>query len=351
MSNRRRLTTVHDFSALRLHPDGSRVTSEAGPSQPTTQLYPRNKSSAVKDTRGHWIAKDAAGHVGVKKRKRAEADGDGEDFERDVSEAGLDDEETGTQFSEKVRRRKRTRAEKRQAFANNLEFLGSESALLSVRGLSEAPNSEHEPGGRAVPSSDLLKCIHYFASHYYTAHGMLTDKARVYRQEKAERRRQRLEAEDIFASWREDSDEEVDQLAEEDDEDELDVRVLNEDENGEDKEQGEEGRGGEQGGEHAKVGRWLDEKQTGQDMYKVLDGSALMAIGLIFREHVASLVKPSIPPGWEEDQAADDSEGGYVDIEVSAENSGEGTDVEDGDASVENDGSESDESSASESDA
>ena len=102
---------------------------------------------------------------------------------------------------------------------------------------------------------------------------MLTDKARVYRQEKAERRRQRLEAEDIFASWREDSDEEVDQLAGEDDEDELDVGVLNEDENGEDKEQGEEG------GEHAKVGRWLDEKQTGQDMYKVLDGSALMAIG------------------------------------------------------------------------
>jgi len=35
------------------------------------------------------------------------------------------------------------------------------------------------------------------------------------------------------------------------------------------------------------------------DMYKVFDGSAMMALGMLVQEHIAHLLRPSIPESWE----------------------------------------------------
>ncbi|KAH9964197.1 hypothetical protein BC827DRAFT_56656 [Russula dissimulans] len=40
------------------------------------------------------------------------------------------------------------------------------------------------------------------------------------------------------------------------------------------------------------------------DMYKAFDGSALMAIGMLLQEHISMLLKPRIPPEWEEEMEA-----------------------------------------------
>ena len=64
MSTRRR-NTVHDFSTLRLHPDGSRVPI----SSPTrTALHDPRMRNTGPDIRGNRVARDAAGLGVVPKR-------------------------------------------------------------------------------------------------------------------------------------------------------------------------------------------------------------------------------------------------------------------------------------------
>jgi len=40
------------------------------------------------------------------------------------------------------------------------------------------------------------------------------------------------------------------------------------------------------------------------DMYKALDGSALVAIGMLLQELVSTLLKPNVPLGWEKEMGA-----------------------------------------------
>lgn len=56
-----RLSTVYDLGSLRLHPDGTRVA------QSSKNLRTKKSTSTVRDARGNWIAKDAAGSTKVAK--------------------------------------------------------------------------------------------------------------------------------------------------------------------------------------------------------------------------------------------------------------------------------------------
>ena len=56
-----RLSTVYDYTSLRIHPDGSRVN------QSSRNLRPRIARVAVRDARGNWIARDAGGSAAIRR--------------------------------------------------------------------------------------------------------------------------------------------------------------------------------------------------------------------------------------------------------------------------------------------
>ena len=81
MSAIRRRSTVHDLASLRIHPDGSRVQNIASANitvdteeglnhhqRTTVNLTSRTRTTAVRDTRGNWIARDAGGCATVKQK-------------------------------------------------------------------------------------------------------------------------------------------------------------------------------------------------------------------------------------------------------------------------------------------
>lgn len=118
----------------------------------------------------------------------------------------------------------------------------------------------------SVRIQDLLKCVHYFASQYYTAQGLLSDRPRIYR------RKARGGATPATDS---DADAGVD----------ADMNVGADDLFAEDVEDSENAIGGE---DRCKEGTVKDREEgegkcspseSVPDMYRALDGSALMAIG------------------------------------------------------------------------
>lgn len=135
--HQRRVNTVHDFTALRLHPDGSRVPSQphasassapqlaTGEITASTALHTRRTTYTAQDARGNWYAKDAAGMWKVKKRRYV-SDDDGED-----EGAGLAERDEGAQAANDAEQKKPRGvgkiATKRRRFADNLDFLSAGS--------------------------------------------------------------------------------------------------------------------------------------------------------------------------------------------------------------------------------
>jgi len=138
------------------------------------------------------------------------------------------------------------------------------------------------------PAPDLLKAIHHFASCYYRERGQLFDSSRDYRGMKKERRRQRQENIHTLATntiKHETIDSETEHTGTEDetteeDEDENDDMDMDAVDTGKD-------------GPRTKGDTYR------KDMYKALDGSALMAIGIVLQEYVAHTL-PSRPRAFEE---------------------------------------------------
>jgi hypothetical protein len=97
--------------------------------------------------------------------------------------------------------------------------------------------------------------VHYFASQYYGARGLLSNRERIYRRERKRRRK----AGDVH-----EADEDADDLFAEDEEDS---------ENNDIEEERHEGHVVQDGVGGEKM------KENAPDMYRALDGSALMAIG------------------------------------------------------------------------
>jgi hypothetical protein len=196
--SQRRLTTVHDRAALRLHPDGTRVTV-------------RESRYASQDVRSNRIATNAGGVGNVKKRKRAPSSENGseplEEFDIETDEyqpsesqpsstdscAGEGEGEFEGEGGKHKRQKKDSRTIKRTHFYQDFDFiLGGEKGTEAV----SASNDPLLPSsvGSAFPEiwcpantraeQDLLKCLHRFAAQYYSDKGQLIDASRIARQKK-----------------------------------------------------------------------------------------------------------------------------------------------------------------------
>lgn len=125
-----RRSSVYDFAALRLHPDGSRVH------QTSENLTLGKRKNTVYSPRRGWFAKDAGGSsiiLGQKtklKRKFSEVgdsdcDGDGDDGSTSADESVVAEQETrGRTMERKVREVKSMRAKKRRRSEEDDTFLG-----------------------------------------------------------------------------------------------------------------------------------------------------------------------------------------------------------------------------------
>jgi len=126
--SQKRVTTVHDRAALRVHPDGTRVTA-------------RESRYAAEDLRGNRIAINAGGTGNVKKRKRAAVSDDGtesqEEFNIGTDEyqptesqssstdscAGEVEDESGREGRKHKRQKKDTRTVRRTQFYQDFDFI------------------------------------------------------------------------------------------------------------------------------------------------------------------------------------------------------------------------------------
>jgi hypothetical protein len=266
----KRLTTVHDRAALRVHPDGTRVTTRAS-------------RYATQDLRGNRTAVNAGGTGNVKKRKRATLSDDGtesqEEFDIETDEyqasesqpsttdscAGEVEDETEGEGRKPRRQKKDPRTIKRAQFYQDFDFilggqLGTETAPASNDTL--LPSSVSRGCLCALclvdtlAEQDLLKCLHHFAAKYYSEKGQLIDASRIARQKK----RARISTD---PGSRSSSRTTVDSVS------------------------GEESDGGSPVTDPGSFITPQASKQKGRqgadlvkDMYKMLDGSALVALGM-----------------------------------------------------------------------
>ncbi|KAH8118846.1 hypothetical protein DFH11DRAFT_1723684 [Phellopilus nigrolimitatus] len=366
MSIRRR-STVHDLASLRLHPDGSRVQPGPGPSQldvdgngfrvnGTTRLSKYN----ARDAHGNWIARDAGGFGAVKQRRRGRKGGVDDDKEgkgkgknipageeeetfdlditanassqRELSSVKSDDCRIADSSADDVEDGlKDVRAKKRKKFYHDFSFL---DALHShpnftaiprsiqsnaLAGPSSQPIHSHEADyyqiNLSAPSSDLLKCIHHFASEYYSANGCLFDAAREARRQRKERKLRKLEK-----RARRQNEEPVD----DDQDSQLDFDGSSKS-NGNDMEEDDENRNSDGVADSGKEKRSqkYDKKKKGRskgdkekmlrrDMYKAFDGSALMAIGMLLQEHVVQMMSAKPSEEWERQMLIHEADEGKV---------------------------------------
>ncbi|GJE87497.1 hypothetical protein PsYK624_035800 [Phanerochaete sordida] len=297
MSSSKRHSTVHDFASLRLRPDGSRITRKQ--TEGKSQKY---ATYTVQDHRGNWIAKDAGGIGRVKTRYSARKDAEegeheeaeGEEVdESQVAGPSTADKGKGRALEDDLQALKDSRAKRRRLFVEDIGIHHAEASSLSRSSAPAVPGSGETgsgPHARPNPSSDLLKCIHYFASTYYSEMGQLRDVSKEYRQEKKQRRLKRLEDSSARRATKRRS-----------------VTQEREGPQGEDSEQGSSEEETSDDSEEATDGpRKISKRRqarplVGTDMYKLFDGSALMAIGMLLQHHVEGLVAPRIPEGWEEE--------------------------------------------------
>jgi hypothetical protein len=112
-STARRRSTVHDFSSLRLHPDGSRVAIH---SPARVDLRDSRIRNTGRDARGNRVARDAAGLGAVPKRIVMRKDDDDDNDDNDDND-GEDIEIRKTKPRMPLRR-------KRRRIDEDVEFLG-----------------------------------------------------------------------------------------------------------------------------------------------------------------------------------------------------------------------------------
>ncbi|KAK2464844.1 hypothetical protein APHAL10511_003143 [Amanita phalloides] len=262
-----RSSTVYDYTSLRLHRNGRRVAQSDD--NYTLSKYRRY---AVKDSSGNWIAKDAGGLGTVRMRfgKRIAArDGDGEcvsiGSEGVVQERAREGEQEDEWLLVEKERKLGYQARRRRDFEEDLDFLDASQHSSSMSAFGQKPCLP-------VPSSDLLKSIHYFTASLYTERGELLNLGKLYRAEKKltsksrmrQKKRRRVQKDDD--DLRDGGDEEHDSdQAFSDPSSSSKPKTLH------------------HPATHAR-------KKHQQDMYRVMDGSALMALGMIMQEHVAMLI-------------------------------------------------------------
>ncbi|KAJ7449576.1 hypothetical protein FB451DRAFT_1102497 [Mycena latifolia] len=244
-----RRSTVYDFSGLNLHPDGSRPGEASDPWR-----------RAHLDPRGNWVVQDASRVL----KFYTVPDIDNEEQE-EFDFTGVNTGAGPSSSSRKGKEKELTpesdtegRRAKRRKVAHNFDFLET-----------TVPHAPSAPSAFAAPSSDLLKCIHHFACNYYSDRGQLFNDSRTYLKEKKQRRLAKLARLEKAQDPDADSEEE-----------EADVSVLKT--------------------KNKNKTAYKKNETRRRDMYKRMDGSALLAIGMLLQEHVARILSPRIPDGWEQ---------------------------------------------------
>ncbi|TEB32266.1 hypothetical protein FA13DRAFT_1813597 [Coprinellus micaceus] len=295
MSNRR--ISVYDVTGLRVHPDGRRVDRTAN--KPRSRYW---APGATQDDQGNWIAVDAAGSFHVPrytKRKRPGTENE-EEQEEDAFE-GLDEDESddgyrkettptrGGKEGDKGKGKMKERVGKDKGPQYRQRFKEDESYLGAGQSRSESVPPD-------IPSQELLKAIHHFTANHYAENGFLHNSSKKYRIRRKKRREAKRAAErkaqgiDIEAAMSKgaaaededdsgsgsDSDDRGDKEGGSSDSDNLSPPPIDPPEPGSSKIRG--------------PGRPKRSKQY-RDMYRVFDGSALMAIGILCQEYVRHLVE------------------------------------------------------------
>ncbi|KAI0355459.1 hypothetical protein OH77DRAFT_1424958 [Trametes cingulata] len=303
--NPRRRSTVHDLAALRLHRDGTRVLNA------DTNRSSRRAKYAVRDSRGNWIAQDAGGLGNVKQRRSTSRPGDGDDVSAsDEDQEAADDARISPRIDKgKGRAREddgsdvdselNPRARKRRKFDEDLSYLTSAASAVPVdQEASDLRGEDQVPGELPVPSSDLLKCLHYFASTYYTAMGQLYDASREYRQQKRARRIQKAKVAPDEGSHAPSGNAGPHEPQHSSGEEEIDLSEVEVEDAMDEDLAAERGTTAESHEKRRKKGP-REVRPMEKDMYKIFDGSALLALGMLFQEHVADMLQPRVPDGWE----------------------------------------------------
>lgn len=239
----------------------------------------KNASIKVDDENGEFIDIRLSDELGE------------EEFTAGTSEKGKEKAiESNEEDSTKDRTGRNFRARKRYGFTEDSSFLApspprrvfprtaSTSEVDSSSSSSSSSDSDSEEIKIKLPdpSPELLKCIHHFASRYYQEKGVLSDRSKGYRDERKTRRSKSSvsnihdQATSKPALWTRDSSLDADDDDQwEDEKDELG-----------DKE-------GEWEDDEMEDGENASRNEEHKDMYKALDGSALVAIGIILQEQLA----------------------------------------------------------------
>ncbi|PFH50404.1 hypothetical protein AMATHDRAFT_47903 [Amanita thiersii Skay4041] len=318
----------------------------------------RGGVGAVKDSRGNWIAVDAGGsgrvgaHVHRRRRRRASqrssppsglsssqdrTNSKGKGKARAIEDQDDVDDEQPTEHERdddddgewKAWARHDYRTVKRRKFEHDLEFL-SGPFLEDVAGPSSARRSRRLRGSSPTtpiptptqpepttststeplassndihlppPSSDLLKSIHYIASTFYTERGQLSNQGKLSRQERKNKKRNG-DKEDEFSETHlppaapASLDQDQDTNPSEESEFEL------ESDNQPSQSHNTKSPAPSSATPRHVHNRAEKRKIYKQDMYKVMDGSALMVLGMLVQEYVVRMVRPGVPPGWIEE--------------------------------------------------
>ncbi|KAJ3852719.1 hypothetical protein EV368DRAFT_82250 [Lentinula lateritia] len=268
-----RLSTVFDLSSLRLHTDGSLVQ------QTTKNTNLRSSKRTVRDMHGNWMAKDAGGLTSVPKYRKVLPIEREDEGKGSITEGHLDNAAPRVNFLEQQPTLKTSRARKRRKFATDEEYLAPMLPLHGSSALKHDPESILQPQLEHL-SSDLLKCIHYYASMYYDERGLLLNVSREYRKERKARRLAKLAQDGRTARTKTRSSSDTGKFSglEED-------AIIIDDEDGEE----ESERDHQEEPTKAPVRR---KDHDIADMYKSMDGSALIAIGMLLQEHINELLHP-----------------------------------------------------------
>ncbi|TFK94900.1 hypothetical protein K466DRAFT_535073 [Polyporus arcularius HHB13444] len=298
-----RRSTVHDLAALRLHRDSSRVLNS------DTNASSRRAKYAIRDARGNWIAQDAGGLGKVKQRRSASEPDQGEDVNEpeEDEEVTKDTQPSPTKDKGKGRARENgsddedaplnRRAQKRRRFDDDMSYLDPRSQSvplpLPIEGDIPLQAEDDLPGTLPTPSSDLLKCLHHFASSYYTAMGQLYDATREARQERKIRRLAKRKESGTASSSRAASSDATKVGVDGEDTGEESTESSDEDEDA------YEAESPTKNSSSKRKKRRRGKHPMDKDMYKIFDGSALVALGMLLQEHVAHSLNSHVPEGWE----------------------------------------------------
>ncbi|TFK29043.1 hypothetical protein FA15DRAFT_652456 [Coprinopsis marcescibilis] len=277
-----RKNTLYDLSGLRL-PEGTETRRVQIAEPSGRRARPTTRPQRTKDLAGNWIAPNAAGpsHIPIFRPTRGpgrqdddagQGDDDLGEGEQHASEHTADVTSSNEPGAQKRKAESDDKSSKKRKFTQELDYL--------VRQAQTATGDD----SRTLPSAELLKVIHHRAASFYDEQGMLLNCSQQYRRDKKARKLARTGGTNkgkakatprtkngATESVGSDSD-----LSLSEDNDSENDNVENSD------------------GKRKQSGR-------NRDMYRVLDGSALMALGVIIQQFVRYHAEERPPPdGWEE---------------------------------------------------